>query len=72
MTARDPFRESLGLALAYLDGDDELVAEILRPYVLPGQDLALLVGVLELLGLGRDEDELAELLYGVALAGASQ
>ncbi len=72
MLANDPLRESLGLALAYIDGDDELVAEILARYSLAGDDLGLLVSVLDLLTLGRDEDELAELLYGVALVGVAQ
>jgi len=72
MSARDPDREALGLALAYLERDNELVAEILRGYSFPDDDLGLLVGVLELVGLERDEDELTELLYEVALAGAGR
>jgi hypothetical protein len=72
VTDRDPLRDSLALALAYLDDDQELAAEILREYRLDRETLDLLVGVLSLVALDRDEDEVAEMLYQLALIGAGR
>ena len=67
---RYPFREAIGLALAWLDGDDEVLAEIVAGYDLGRDELELLVSVLSLISLGRDEDDLGDLLYEVSLVGA--
>ena len=67
-----PFREAIGLGLAWLDGDDDLVAEILAGYDLGTDELELLIGAVSLIPVGRDESDLAELLYGAALVGAGR
>jgi hypothetical protein len=41
--AQYPFREAIGLGLAWLDGDDERLAEILTHYDLGANELELLV-----------------------------
>jgi hypothetical protein len=68
----DPYRDAYALALAWLDGDDQRIADVLAPYDLDGQKVALLFGVLALVGIERDSEELAELLYQVALPGAGR
>jgi len=68
----DPYRDAYALALAWLDGDDRRVAEVLAPYTLDGQTAELLLSVLALVGIERDEEALGELLYRVALSGAGR
>ncbi len=67
-----PFREAIGLGLAWLDSDDELLAAILADYDLGRAELELLIGVVSLISVGRDEDEVGDLLYGIALGGAGR
>ena len=67
---RAPGREAVGLVLAYLAADDDLVAEILRRYSLGPAELALLLGAVSLVGYGRARDEVAEDLYELALERA--
>jgi hypothetical protein len=47
----DPYRDAYALALAWLDGDDERIADVLSPYALDGQNVGLLFGVLALVGI---------------------
>ena len=67
-----PFRDGYGLALAWLDGDMQRVAELLGPYELSGNELHLLVSVLDVIGLRSDPEILRALLSGIALAGAGR
>lgn len=71
-TATYPFREAIGCALAWLDQDDDLLAEILNRYELGDEELELVVSVVSLMSVDRDEGELADALYGMALAGAGR
>jgi len=68
----DPYRDSYGLALAWLDDDMQRVAELLGPYRLSGAELHLLVSVLDLVGIDSDRERLRGLLAGIALAGAGR
>jgi hypothetical protein len=68
----DPHRDSYGLALAWLDGDMQRVAELLGPYELSGDELHLFVSVIDLVRLAPDVAVLRALLSGIALAGAGK
>ena len=68
----DSYRDSYALALAWLDQDDERAGEILARYDLGADGLGLLVSVLALVGVGRDAEELGELLFQLALCGAGR
>ena len=70
--AAHPYRDGYGLALAWLDGDMQRVAELLGPYRLGGDELHLLVSVLDLLDFNTNPERLRGLLSGIALAGAGQ
>ncbi len=60
-------REAVGLVLAFMREDDELVDAILSRYSLTGESLQLLLGVLVLIGYGHeDADALAQRLYDLA------
>ena len=66
------YRDAYGLALAWLDDDDERAAEMLAPYLLGGDELALVVSLLALVAIERDAEVLRELLAKVALSGAGR
>jgi hypothetical protein len=66
------YRDGYGLALAWLDGDMQRLAELLGPYRLSGDELHLLVSVLGVLDLNANPDVLRALLSGIALAGAGR
>jgi hypothetical protein len=70
--AHDAHRDSYGLALAWLDGDLDRVAKLLEPYRIAGDELHLLVSVLDLVRLDRDEAGLRSLVSGLAIAGAGR
>ena len=64
----DPARESVGLTLAWLRGDEELVEEIAARYQLGGDSLSLLLGVLNVYRRLDTHNELPAELYELALA----
>ncbi len=67
-------RDAVGLAIAWVEEDDELVGEILGRYGLRGEALDLVLGAVSLVRFdvaGDDDGELAEALYALALAKAS-
>jgi excisionase family DNA binding protein len=63
-----PDREAIGLALAWVSGDDELAVEILGRYGVSGAALDLIVAVLALVPA---VDESADALWRAALAKAA-
>jgi hypothetical protein len=67
----NPVRDAIGLALAYVDGNDARLAALVEPYAFEEREMHLLLAVLALVPLDRDGAELERLLWGQALAGAS-
>jgi hypothetical protein len=66
-------RDSVALTLAYLEEDDDLVSEILSQYVMKPEVLELLLGVLSLVGLGRNGyEDVRDELYEIALDRAAR
>jgi hypothetical protein len=67
-----PSREAVGLALAYLEEEDELVDTILARYSFRADELQFVLTLARLVSFGRDEAELREILWELALAQAER
>jgi hypothetical protein len=67
-----PSREAVALALSFHEQEDDLVDAILDQYAFRGDELTFVLTLARLVAFGRDEEELAELLYELALYQAAR
>lgn len=68
----DPSRDALAAVMAWLDGDDDRLVDVLLPYQFGRDELSLIVGLLALVDIERGGDDLRDLLAHLALVGATR
>jgi hypothetical protein len=66
-------RDAIAFARASIEGDHELMDEILKRYLLRGDELVLVCTLAALVGFARDgAEDMADELFELQLAGAAR